>query len=403
MRELLSTGLIVASAVVLGLLVFTLGKSRSARGGEGGQTTAPGTRRTTRVLAGLAVVLIALALASLFLFRFAVSVEAVANVSLGKADKIALSVTNKGMLPGDYRADVTLDGASLGSVDLHIPGGQTVSTYLPLNVAPGKHTLGFGGTEVSLHVPEPARPHVTDLTVAPPVAKVGQAITLSGKVTNQGEVSCVFPKGLTANGRQLEGIEGVPLGPGEERDFSTTFRRSSPGKYYLTIADVQKAVVVVKPIRLPTGTYLRQRVSGGLGKIDVKNGYSRDLLIYLTRYKQGSSSSFIAWHPLVPVLCVYIRARQSFEIREIRDGKYYLYYALGKDWNTYTRNFLNVDTRRRFKKPFTFTTSSSEWYTPGWKHTSVEYRVYRVELGIPISKPGPPASKDVPALDFPHL
>ena len=45
MRELLSTGLIVASAVVLGLLVFTLGKHRTARGGEGGQTTAARARQ----------------------------------------------------------------------------------------------------------------------------------------------------------------------------------------------------------------------------------------------------------------------------------------------------------------------------------------------------------------------
>jgi len=76
-----------------------------------------------------------------------------ANVSLGGTDTIALSVTNEGMFPRGYRADLNLDGASLRSVGLRVPEPAR------LHATDLARTVRAFCARLSVH------PHVTDLTV----------------------------------------------------------------------------------------------------------------------------------------------------------------------------------------------------------------------------------------------
>lgn len=83
-------------------------------------------------------------------------------------------------------------------------------------------------------------------------------------------------------------------------------------------------------------------------------------------------------------MAVYIRSKDSYTIREIEDGTYTLYFALGEDWDICSERFTRKTTYSRFEKELNF----------------VHYN-YRVTLHPVIG--GTARTKPVGANEFPEL
>ncbi len=320
----------------------------------------------------------------------------------GRADQLAISIANASLLPATYQADMALDGVPLGKLSASVPGGQTVVTTFPLSskTTPGMHQVTIGSMSLTFRVPVPAKFHVTHLTLSQPVAKLGQKVTASVEGSNDGEVAGMFPSDCAVNGKPLAGVSAVRVDPGESASTSFSFSESRTGKFRLAVHDLSKTLVVVKPVRLATGTYIRRSVSGGLGKITIRNGYPRDVMACLTKWKKGGK--FIALTSAGrSLLSVYIRSGQSFTISAIPNGTYRLYYALGRDWNRYTRSFLSIDVRRRSKAKMSFGTSTRSWDTPGYRHWATQYVHYLIKLN-PAGGGNMPVEEVRPE-DFPEI
>jgi hypothetical protein len=87
-----------------------------------------------------------------------------------------------------------------------------------------------------------------------------------------------------------------------------------------------------------------------------------------------------------PSLAFYVRSRSSATVTGIGDGKLYVYFTSGTDWNRTMRDFLTTDDRERFKHAAVFSTSSwtssytdwSAWTVYTTQHT--EYTGWTIKV-----------------------
>jgi hypothetical protein len=91
---------------------------------------------------------------------------------------------------------------------------------------------------------------------------------------------------------------------------------------------------------------------GGHGLLTVENGTNQDGIAILTLND-------------VPVLASYIRSGDSFTMRGIQDGVYFLYFSTGTDWNGKT--FATSPTYKKFEDPFPFETKATTYTS--WRVT----------------------------------
>mgnify|MGYP001582186993 FL=1 len=134
-------------------------------------------------------------------------------------------------------------------------------------------------------------------------------------------------------------------------------------------AEIKPASLVTKaahdPISLPTGTIIKKNSSylQGYGELNIKNGTNNDAVAKLV---VGSSSIF----------SVYIKANSTYTIKDISDGNYRLYFALGKDWDTTNKVFLQNPHPTKFDEIFDFYTRVT--YDGNYENT--RYGAYEVTL-----------------------
>jgi len=109
--------------------------------------------------------------------------------------------------------------------------------------------------------------------------------------------------------------------------------------------------------RLANGTFIRNGGRGGRGHLRIRNGLKRDAVVTLT---QGKTK----------VLSVYVRKRSSYQINNIRDGRYRVYFTTGTDWDRSARTFTRNCTFERFERTLRFRTVYSG-YTIRWRNWSL--------------------------------
>ena len=197
------------------------------------------------------------------------------------------------------------------------------------------------------------------MQVSAPVAKVGQSITVNATVKNVGDLAGNFPGKLTANGSQV-GLSPSTISPGESTPLSLVFSRKSTGRCRVRLGDAQETVMIVHPIRPSNGAVLRRKLSGGPAHFTIKNPFPTDAMVVLSR-----TSS-----PLSPVLAVYLRPHGKTTVNGIPDGKYLVWDATGRDWNTYMGDFLTDPTHIKSRQAIAFSTSS---YTRYWSDAYKNY------------------------------
>jgi hypothetical protein len=143
-----------------------------------------------------------------------------------------------------------------------------------------------------------------------------------------------------------------------------------------------------KPIvyaSLPNGKVLsrKQAYFNGPGRLEINNGTSLDAVAKLVNVSVNSS-----------VLTVYIKANSTYEIKDVSDGNYKLFFNLGNDWDDKSKAFAVNSSYEVFEEDFDFTTS--EYEDDNRIHT--RYATFSVTLNPVIG--GQAKTEDVNAAEF---
>lgn len=351
-------------------------------------------RRRLRVLLVFGAPLLALVLLLVVLAalpQYTLEYDEAASVVAGEAGELPCWVNNVGASGGTFTAPYSVDGIAQSDVSLRVEGGSAAELRLPVpaTLTAGKHVATVGDARIFFTAKRPAEYKVVSLNVDRPVAKVGQTVKVTAEVTNIGESPGEFEGSLTVNGK-VHDVQTVSVGPDGQESLDFVFTGDRQASYKLGVGEATGKVTVVKPVRYANGHYLTRRAKGGSGKLKVKNGNKVDGVVVLTRQSARS----------VPVISTYVRANNSFTIEAIPDGKYWIYFSLGTDWNSHTKGFLATTRRGKFSDVATFKTSTSSWRDSTHRYTNTRYTRYRITLhGV---QGGGATTEAVPESGFPQ-
>jgi hypothetical protein len=102
--------------------------------------------------------------------------------------------------------------------------------------------------------------------------------------------------------------------------------------------------------RLGNGKYVKRTMSNGSGQLKIKNGGAADAVV-----------SIVAGSGKKPAIVVYVRGKQSFTVRGIRDGSYRIFLTIGNDWDAAAKTFSRDCAFERFDDAFKFQTTSTTY------------------------------------------
>ena len=108
------------------------------------------------------------------------------------------------------------------------------------------------------------------------------------------------------------------------------------------------ANIQLDTLRPLTGVLKSNQSGHGYGELTIENGTTRDAVVILTL---GGD----------PVMAVYIRSGDSFMMKDIRDGTYFLYFSTGDEWNG--EAFTTTPSHKKFEDTFEFTTGPTTYTT----------------------------------------
>jgi hypothetical protein len=108
--------------------------------------------------------------------------------------------------------------------------------------------------------------------------------------------------------------------------------------------------------RLGNGRYLKRTATSGSGQLKIKNDGGTD-----------GVASIVAANAKQPTIVVYVRGKQTFTVRGIRDGTYQIYLTTGADWDNAAKTFSRDCAFQRFDDTFKFSTTSTTYTV--WEFT----------------------------------
>lgn len=254
-------------------------------------------------------------------------------------------------------------------MEADVPSGESVKVRLELpgDLALGAHTLDLGGSTTTFEVVKPAAFAVKKLRASKSVVRAGDRISLGATVRNTGGAPGTYEKAPRLNGKECSGVDRL-IPPGETETLLYETASSRAGTHTIRLAGESCKVTVVKPVRLSNGAVI-VRPGGGLGQLKIKNGNSEDAMVVLT--KPGSRKA---------VASVYVRAKKTSLLKGLGNGKYGLYFSIGRDWNWHMRDFFAVGERGKFSKPLDYSTSTSSYISGNYRYTNTEYTAFDVSL-----------------------
>lgn len=97
-----------------------------------------------------------------------------------------------------------------------------------------------------------------------------------------------------------------------------------------------------------TGLVKPNALGGGYGELTVDNGTPADGVVILTLDEQ-------------PIIAAYVRAGESFTMKDISDGTYYIYFSTGSEWNG--EKFTHTPSYHRFEDTIEFATTAQTYST----------------------------------------
>ncbi|MDD1741710.1 MAG: hypothetical protein LUQ47_00090 [Methanotrichaceae archaeon] len=112
--------------------------------------------------------------------------------------------------------------------------------------------------------------------------------------------------------------------------------------------------------RPETGMVIKDEDRSGYGVLSIHNNWRMDTVAVL------------ADEDIKPLIAIFIRAKESFNITGIKDGNYDLYFTIGNNWNPDKRKFDNVFGYYRYNPSLVFESSETD--------DEIEYSIYELDL-----------------------
>lgn len=345
--------LFVLSAVALVVGLLNPGRLSRRRAIDGLPAPGPGRGKVALATVPMTAGFLLLVLGVWLLPNYSVKLVPPRQVVAAPGSHYAAVVANSGRLAGTRAIPFSVDGTAQTPVAVKVGGHATANAELPLpdSLTPGTHTLKMGDATIRFTALTPPDYREGKLKLSAPVVKVGDSISLQILVANRGEADGTYPGEFTVNGKQ-EDVQPTTVAGNDSAQLVFTVSRTKPGRYRLAVGGAKAGVMVVKTTRPASGKVLRNTMGGGGNLLVVTNKYPDDLMVYLT------SSPKTFRHP---VLVMFVRGHKAASVASLHDGSYYVYWAIGGDWNSYTKGFLTIGQQARFVKPIAFNTSS--WTT----------------------------------------
>ncbi|WP_433430556.1 hypothetical protein [Nonomuraea sp. CA-141351] len=100
--------------------------------------------------------------------------------------------------------------------------------------------------------------------------------------------------------------------------------------------------------RPSNGRILYDRISGGHGTLKIKNGTSKDGVVTLVKGRTKAIS-------------IYVRAKSTASIKDVRDGTYRIYFTTGYAFATSKGRFSRAASYQRFNDRLKFVTTATSY------------------------------------------
>ncbi|PZG07940.1 hypothetical protein [Nonomuraea aridisoli] len=114
-------------------------------------------------------------------------------------------------------------------------------------------------------------------------------------------------------------------------------------------ATTEQAAVAVSQsaaARPSNGRIIYDRYSGGQGRLKIRNGLAKDGVVTLVRGKTKAIS-------------IYVRARSTATIKDVRDGTYRIYFTNGYRFNASKGRFTRSASYQRFDSRLRYVTTAT--------------------------------------------
>ncbi|MFT4905819.1 MAG: hypothetical protein ACI8UR_002399 [Natronomonas sp.] len=169
----------------------------------------------------------------------------------GETLETTVQVSNAGTQAGDFSAEFRVDGTAVETVSGTLEPGESTMVTVPHTFdSTGEYTLAVGTARTTAVIEEPADIEVTDLTVDPTNAALGETVRLRSTVESSadrpadGEVTFAVD-GETVATRQVQ------LGTGQQV-VEVTMSFETPGEHTVSAGDRTATVTVRDETATPT-------------------------------------------------------------------------------------------------------------------------------------------------------
>jgi hypothetical protein len=271
------------------------------------------------------------------------AIDPAGDVLVGGTLTAAAKVKNSGEVEGTYLAKFAYDGAQMDPVSVKVGPGKeetvTVSVTVPAN---GAHEISLEGQKQPFTAYNPAYITPEGLKLAKALAKPGEKVALTVTLANSGDLSGSYPLEVMVNGKPAY-TEQVTVDGGKQVDVPLEITEDKAGTYTIQVGDYSQTLRVAVITRPKNGTQLVKTNIGGNDRLVLKNQYDNDVVVTLTSVSNTGKA----------LVSFYARAKSTVTIK-VKKGTYYLFYSVGKNWDSATKQFIDDAKYSLFDDSFPF-------------------------------------------------
>jgi hypothetical protein len=159
---------------------------------------------------------------------------------------VSAGIENLGDVEGTYTAEFTVDDRLVETRDIPVkPGAIEKAAFTCAVDSSGTHIFRLGDLSQTVNVFKPAEFTVTDLSLENSEIAAGKSTTVTGKVSNDGEVSGTYTAVLRIDG-QGEKTKDILIGPGAAESVTFWVYKNNPGSYQVALGTQTRTLSVFK-------------------------------------------------------------------------------------------------------------------------------------------------------------
>ena len=167
------------------------------------------------------------------------------EVAPGEEVIITAEVTNVGGRKGTHTVTLAISGVEETKVVKVRPGRTETVTFRVTDDSPGTWRVRVGHLLGTYRVLTPAEFTTSNLDITPPVAEVGETVTVTADVTNDGEIGGSYSATLTVDGSQVEAKELV-VAAGGRKTVTFSFAEGAVGAHEVAVGELAGTLIVTE-------------------------------------------------------------------------------------------------------------------------------------------------------------